>query len=181
MRKYFTLLFILLSVGTLSAQNLNFKDTNGLKNLLCSHTWYRYSINSDSSFSDRFMDSIKFYNNHTYYKSLQPKEDTIYKHYFPNSVITGKWHFLSTGKLLRSDSASDCMSIQLVYEQQKNMYNIYKFVLIDSHRISGSKRAKISGNLSTPFLTTQYSDASPDCNRQAIWQPRREFKKAKKH
>ncbi|HTA28652.1 MAG TPA: hypothetical protein VK809_12745 [Bacteroidia bacterium] len=179
MKKYSALFFILFSIGTLSAQNLNFKDTNGLKNLLCSHTWYRYSINPDSSFSDRVMDSITFYKNGTLFKSQKPKYDSLY-YEFGNYPIPATWHFSSTGRVSSSDSATNCISLDAEFIKDKMHILLSSFCLFDGHRMKGTKMGKRSGNIDKPFIGMGGTHSDFDCNMSDIWQPSRVMKKAKK-
>ncbi len=179
MKKLFAILFILFSIGTLSAQNLNFTDTNGLKTLLCSHTSYRYYVNPDSSFSDRVMDSIKFYPNRTYYESARKNTDSA-DWFLPKDISTGTWFFGGTGKIRRSDSASNCININLKFTKRNGII-LSAFTLVDWQRIRDTRYRKISGNLDQPFLVYTYYGNGIDWDKREIWQPRREIKKAKKH
>jgi hypothetical protein len=181
MKKHLALLFILFSLGSLSAQNLNFKDTNGLKTLLCSKTWIRYALNADSSFSDKILDSIKFYSNGTYYKSGRPKDDTI--HYDKDLFITintGKWTFGSTGRASRSDTATDCINIDSHWSSNGGWAG-WPLILLDGHRIKDTKHGKISGNIEKPFILRGGGDKGADWDRRILWQPRRQFKKTATH
>jgi hypothetical protein len=180
MKKSLFLLFTLFSFGTLSAQNLNFKDTNGLKTLLCSHTWYRYSVNADSTFSDRIMDSIKFYKNATVNKSARPENDTL-GNGGPIVIFMGTWSFAGTARAARSDTATDCISIDVKYIKDKTHWIFSSFELFDGHRMKGTKLGKRSGNTDKPFIGMGGTHSDFDCNMSDIWQPRREIKKAKKH
>ncbi len=178
-KKLLSIFFILFSGGVLSAQNLNFKDTTALKTLLCSHTWIRYYVNPDSSFSDRVMDSIKFYSNHTYFKSAKPKDDSTGNGLFFSKVITsGNWHFKSTGKVARTDSATNYISISTSFETKKNTFNIYGYNLIDGHRLHGSKMGKLTGNLEVPYIV--YDD-SGWLSILILWQALRQKNHPKKH
>jgi len=178
MKNLFALFFILLSLGILSAQNLNFKDTNGLKILLCSHTWYRYYVNTDSTFSDRVMDSLKFYMNGSFYnKSILP-EDVSNDIFRRTEIITGKWHMGNTGKVLQGDSATNCIIIEMNYTRN-NALILLRSALVDGHRIKGTKRAKLCGNLDQPFIAYSYWDTGIFWNRREIWQPKRQLKKPK--
>ncbi len=178
MRKYLALFFFLLSLGTLSAQNINFKDTNALKTLLCSHTWIRYYVNPDSTFSDKVMDSIKFYPNGRLYRSRKPKDDTSYC-YIANIAITGSWHFASTAKVSRSDTATNCISMDGAYIKDKYHIIFYSFSLFDGHRMKGTKMGRRSGNLDSPFVGVGGTHDELDCGMSHIWQSPRPIKKAK--
>ncbi len=179
MKKLLPTLFILLSIGTLTAQNLNFKDTNGLKALLCSHTWYRYCVNPDSTFSDRVMDSIKFYKNGTMYKSPKPKDDTSYW-FMGDYIIGGMWYFNGTGRVSTKDTATNCIFIDVEYIKDKMHTIFYSFSLFDGHRMKGTKMGKRSGNLDEPFIGRGGTHCYLDCGMSHIWQPHHEFKKPKK-
>ena len=180
MKKLLPLFFILFSVGALSAQNLNFKDTNGLKTLLCSHTWYRYYLNPDSSFSDRVMDSIKFYPNRTFYESARPKDDSV-ELSLPTYIATGKWYLGSMGRATRGDTATDCISINLQFTNSHNFIIWNSFTLVDWNRIKKIKLGKMFRNIDFPFLGNRGDHAIMSWDIKCVWQPRRQFKKPKKH
>jgi len=66
MKKLLPIFFFLLSLGALSAQKLNLRDTNKLLTMLYSTTWIQYELNTDSTFSDKIIDSIRIYPNKTW-------------------------------------------------------------------------------------------------------------------
>jgi len=179
MKKHFVLFFILFSVNALSAQNLNFMDTNGLKTLLCSKTWIMYYLNTDSSFSNKIEDSIKFNDNGTWVQYARPKDDSMNEYLYP-ILVKGTWKIGPTAKTSRSDTATDCININVIINFAKGI-GIDEYILVDGHRIKGSKNGRNSGNLAEPFLIDFGVRKNLGWDRRYIWQPRREFKKAKKH
>jgi hypothetical protein len=178
MKKLFTLFFILLSVGTLSAQNLNFKDTNGLKTLLCGYAWIRYDVNPDSSVSDKIMDSIMFYPNGNYFKSARPIDDTA-DDWFPTRKTTGTWRLGSTGKISKGDTSTNFIILVLEWKASDIAYKVEDFVFINGNRIKGTKFGKKNGISDKPFLLMTSIQTGIDWDRRQIWQPRRQIKKAK--
>ena len=180
MKKLFPLFFILLSLGTLSAQNLNFKDTNGLKALLCGRAWICYGLNPDSTFSEKVMDSIKFYPNRTLYISSRPKDDSTDELLLP-VPLRGNWSFGSTARAARTDTATNCININMPSTAFGNTHGIgyYVYALVDGHRIKGTKRGKIIGNLDEPFLVSSGINASIYWDRHYVWQQPRQLKKEK--
>ena len=126
------------------------------------------------------MDSMKFYKNGTFYKSAKPKDDTA-DNYFRPVIITGKWNFGSSGKVLRMDSATDCINVDMIQSLGKDNLFEYLFTLIDGYRINGTKRGKMCGNIDAPFLVYRYILSGIHWDKREIWQPKRQFKKAKKH
>ena len=178
MKKNIALFFILFSVGVLSAQNLNFKDTNAIKTLLCSHAWIRYAVNPDSSFSDRIMDSIKFYQNGSFFESPKPKNDTI-EWYLPAIAITGRWYLGSVGRASRSDTATNCLSINLEYYNNNHNNIWHSFTLVDGHRINNTKLGKMLGKIDNPFLGDRGDHTFISWNIHQIYQAPRKIKTAK--
>ena len=180
MKKLLVPFFILFSVGALSAQNLNFKDTTALKTLLCSHTWIRYYVNPDSSFSDRVMDSIKFYPNKTFYESARPKDDNE-NFALPSYIKTGTWVLGSTGKASRGDTSTDCISVNLKCVRDNSHMVLSSFSIVDGHRISNSKLGKILMISAAPFLGNIGEHEAMSLDIHAIWQAPRQFKQPKKY
>jgi hypothetical protein len=173
-KKLLPIFFILFSLGALSAQNINFKDTTGLKNLLCSHKWIRYNINADSSFSNNISDSIVFYSNGTFYKSAEHKIDIV-PAYIHDPIFTGKWHFGSTGKILHGDTITNCINIGMKILRKQDTGTRY-LILIDGHKLKGTKLEKMCGNIDGPFIAWWDSEYGFEFNRYEIWQPARQKK-----
>lgn len=156
MKRLFILFLILFSVCSIRAQNLNFKDTNSLKSLLCSHAWTRYAVNEDSSIADRIIDSIKFYPNKTFYESPRPNDDMLdWPHH--GEPISGKWSLAGTGQTPRDDSAANYINIAM--ESPGKLAGdklLWKLVLIDGHRKRGSKFVKLNRVQDEPFILYSY-------------------------
>jgi hypothetical protein len=177
MKRYYLSLFILFLVGTLSSQNLNFRDTNKLKVLLCSKSWIRYHINEDSTFSDKVLDSFKFYPNNTYFKSARPKDDTSDK-YLSTFPINGIWFFGSTAKVSRADTMTNCIQIiTQIFNPRSNGTIIRDFILIDGNMLKDSKNKKRTISLDEPFIAECFRLTGIKWDRRLIWQPLRIYKK----
>jgi hypothetical protein len=174
MRFYFTLLLIFNSVVSALSQNLNFRDTIGLKMLLCSKAWIRYDVKKDSTFSDSIVDSIRFYPNGSFYKLSRSKADSI-DIFLLHEIITGKWSLGGTGRISRTDSATNSVSLNMEFIDN-NAIIIWKYVLIDGHRIKGSKFGKRMGNLDEPFIS---HNLNVGWHMIDIWQARRQRRKVK--
>ncbi len=181
MKKSFVFFLVLFLGGSLMSQNINFRDTNGLKVLLCSKMWIRYYINTDSTFLENVMDSIKFYSNGTFYKSGRPQNDTNDK-YLPTLSIKGNWFLGSTSRTSRSDTATNCIQIVTkTFNRATQGTFIQDFVLIDGHRIKGTKNGKRVCNIDEPLIEETYLLTGINWNRHLIWQPRRKFKNIRHH
>jgi len=179
MKKILTLFFILFSFGALSAQNLNFKDTTAIKTLLCSKHWIRYNINPDSSFSQNISDSIVFNANGTFHKSAEHKISAT-PDFVHDPVFNGKWHLGTSGKVVANNSTTSY--IYVILDISKNTaIKKRELLLVDGHKLKGSKVARLSGNIDKPFLAWWDIEKPSSFKKYEIWQGRREFKKEKKH
>ncbi len=180
MKKIFPLIIILFSVDLSSAQNINFRDTNGLKALLSSKTWIRFEINADSTYSDRIMDSMRFYPNGEFYKSARPKGDST-DWYFPAKIMTGKWAIGATGKISPKDSAANCINVEADCPVGKDVTMDELLVLVDGHRIKSTKILKIKSRLDGPYIVCRAIESGIFWNKRDIWQPNRQFQKIERH
>lgn len=176
MKKHFAVFFILFSVFTVSAQNINFHDTNGLKTLLCSKTWMRYYINPDSTVSDSVMDSIKFYANGSFYKSAKPQIDTL-NWFLPSQIIAGRWYFGSTHRGSSKDTASSYIDLHMQLTRGEGTFG-WEMNFFDGHKIKGTRWGRLSHNLNQPFIAMQYFKFG-DYNVLQIWQAPRQPEKTK--
>ncbi len=178
MKKLLTLFFILFSVGVLSAQNLNFKDTTALKTLLCSHAWIRYYLNPDSTFTYRIMDSIVFYKNGTYFESARPADDTA-PNFLLYQITKGTWKIGGTARVSRDDTATNCVNIDMVqHTRSSDGFGYFSCNLVDGHRVNGIRYGKMLVKSDMPFIANAWASS---WNNYWIWQPYRQPKKSKKH
>ena len=179
MKKLFPIFFFLFSVGALSAQNINFKDTNGLKTLLCNNTWICYIVNPDSSFSEKVVDSIKFYPDGTWYQCAKSKGIAA-DAWFLDVPLSGKWVFDSAIRASDQDTIINCIGINMQAKYRDGGIGFYHYTLIDGHGIKGTYRAEIVGKLEGPFIVSG-GIREIYWNKRDIWQPKRQPKKPKKH
>ena len=162
----------------MSAQSLNFRDTIGLAKLLCSKEWYCYRLNPDSSFSDKIIDTIRFFPNKTWRESRSPICDST--SYWDKAVLSylcaGKWYFGSTGRVRRSDSSSNFITLNVEIYLKGTAF--FPYLLVDGHAIKESINGKSCGNLDGPFILA-YCCIRWD--KRFVFQPRRQITKPKNH
>ncbi len=164
-------IFFLLSFGTLSAQNINFKDTNGLAKLLCSRTWVQYTLKSDSAFSKKIHDSLKLYPDRTFYNVSCPD---IYKsdseRYSLSEIDRGFWNFGEKRKIKVKETTIDIIMVDILCMDGSGYLNC---ALVDGHRIKGTKAGKLFGNINGPFLLPFLHKGGIIWDKRWIWQPKR--------
>ncbi len=170
MKRLFILFLILFSVCSIRAQNLNFKDTNSLKSLLCSHAWIRYAVSEDSTISDRIMDSITFYPNHTFFQSARPSDDRDLDWIVPKRVIRGMWGFSGTAKASLKDLETDCVNVSMVESNKASSITLqWRLALVDGKRIRSSKFTRAGNVLGQPFIVYSFIQRGIEWDIEHIW------------
>ena len=178
MKKCVSFFFTLFSLGALSAQNLNFLDTNAIKTLLCCKHWARYNLNPDSSFSENISDSIVFNANGTFHKSAEHKISAT-PDFVHDPVFNGKWHLGTSGKVIANRSTT--FYIYIILDISKNMaIKQRQLMLVDGYRLKGSKVGKMMGNIDNPFIAWWDIEKPSSFKKYEVWQARRDFKKVNK-
>jgi hypothetical protein len=175
MKKYLCLFFILFSLSALSAQNLNFKDTNAIKTLLSSRHWIRYNLNADSSFSGNISDSIVFNADGTFRKSAEHKISAL-PDFVHDPVLVGKWSLGPSKKIIANHSSIYYIYVVLNVSKNK-VIKTREFMLVDGHRSHGNQVAKTIGNIDQPFIAWWDTTNGLKYDKYEIWQARREIKK----
>lgn len=143
--------------------------------MLYSTTWIQYELNTDSTFSDKIIDSIRIYPNKTWNNYYRLKKDSVGNDVL-QYLVGGKWKFGSIGRAESSDTNVDYIFLLMRDNSHpKNPY--WEYVLVDGYRLKGTKRGKNCGNIDGPFLM----DSAPGSRwiKKYIWQPKKKPKKTK--
>ncbi len=179
MRIKLTLVSIFLLGNIAQGQYINFKDTNALAKLLCSHAWICYDLNRDFTFSDKIFDSIRYYPDRTWGLSSHSKNDTSDCEGGYYKFIGRYWYFGETGKVWKNDSVIDKIVVNgkghLAYPDYGE--GGMTFTLIDGLRLKNTEVGKWCGNILAPFLISDFVCAG--ISRRFLWQAPIQFKKNK--
>ncbi len=179
MRIKLTLVSIFLLGNIAQGQYINFKDTNALAKLLCSHAWICYDLNPDFTFSDKIFDSLNYYPDRTWALSSPAPinaSDSDCGHF---KFIGNYWYFGERGKVFKKDSAIDEIDVNGRGHLGIPVYGEggMEFTLIDGLRLKNSEVGKWCGNIQAPFLISHATCAG--ISRRFLWQAPIPFKKNK--